>query len=160
MSLISSQYVNHFAADVVQPLDSLIVNNAITAASVTASGAVSAGSLAVTGAASVSGALTLGALSVGSIQTVSAATATVGATTTAVIGSFAGGMTLTLPAASSLPGRVLIIKNDVAQTVASASSNIIPLIGGAAGTAILTAAAGKFAVLVSNGTNYVIMAAA
>lgn len=159
MSLISSQYVNHFAADVVQALDSLTVNNVVTAGAVNA-GAVSAGSLAVAGAASVGGALTLGALSVGSIQTVSAATATVGATTTAVIGSFAGGMTLTLPAASSLTGRVLIIKNDVAQTVASASSNVIPLTGGAAGTAILAATAGKFAVLVSNGTNYVIMAAA
>ena len=153
MSLLSSQYVNHFAADVVQPLDSLIVNNTVAAASVAASGAITAGSLVVTGAA------TVGALSVGAIQMVSTATATVDATTTAVIGSYAGGMTLTLPAASSLTGRVLIIKNDVAQTVNSASNNVVPLAGGAAGTAILPGVEGSFAILVSNGTNYVIMAA-
>jgi hypothetical protein len=51
------------------------------------------------------------------------------------------------------------LKTTQAQTVDSASSNVVPLAGGAAGTAILTATAGKYAELVSDGTNWVIMSA-
>jgi len=68
--------------------------------------------------------------------------------------------TVTFPAASSWTGRVIYIKTIQAQTVVSASSNIVPLIGGAAGTAILAATAGKWAALQSDGTNWVIMMAA
>ena len=50
-----------------------------------------------------------------------------------------------------------MIKTIQAQTVVSASSNVVPLVGGAAGTAILAATAGKWATLVSDGTNWVIM---
>lgn len=66
--------------------------------------------------------------------------------------------TVTLPAASSWTGREVTIKTIQAQTVVSASSNVVPLAGGAAGTAILAATAGKWATLVSDGTNWVIMA--
>lgn len=69
-----------------------------------------------------------------------------------------GSITVTLPAASSWTGRELTIKTVAAQTVVSASSNVVPLAGGSAGTAILAATAGKFATLVSDGTNWVIMA--
>lgn len=68
--------------------------------------------------------------------------------------------TVTLPAAASFTGREVLIKTIVAFTVVSASSNVVPLAGGAASTAILAATAGKWAKLVSDGTNWVIMAAA
>lgn len=67
--------------------------------------------------------------------------------------------TVTLPAAATYPGRELMFNNYQAFTVVSASSNVVPLAGGAAGTALLAATAGKWATLVSNGTNWVIMQA-
>ena len=70
-----------------------------------------------------------------------------------------GTITVTLPAASSWTGREVMIKTIAAFTVVSASSNVVPLAGGAAGTAILAATAGQFATLVSDGTNWIIMQA-
>jgi 3-dehydroquinate synthase class II len=66
--------------------------------------------------------------------------------------------TVTLPSASAFSGREITIKTIQAQTTVSASSNVVPLAGGAAGTAILAGTAGKWATLVSNGTNWEIMA--
>jgi hypothetical protein len=66
--------------------------------------------------------------------------------------------TVTLPAASAWSGRAVTFKNLQTQTVVSASSNVVPLIGGAAGTAILPLIVGSWATLVSDGTNWVIMA--
>jgi hypothetical protein len=63
--------------------------------------------------------------------------------------------TATLPTASSYTGRTLYFINYQAQTLVSASSNVVPLVGGAAGTAILNAVAGDTCTLVSNGTNWV-----
>lgn len=63
--------------------------------------------------------------------------------------------TVTLPTASSYSGRVLYFLNYQAYTVVSASSNVVPLTGGAAGTAILNAVAGDTATLVSDGTNWI-----
>jgi len=63
--------------------------------------------------------------------------------------------TATLPTASTNTGRVLRFQNYQAQTLVSASSNVIPLVGGAASTAILAAVAGDTCTLVSNGTNWV-----
>ena len=68
--------------------------------------------------------------------------------------------TVTLPAASSNTGRAITFQNYQAQTLVSASSNVVPLGGGSAGTAILENVAGNWATLVSNGTNWVIMQAA
>lgn len=67
---------------------------------------------------------------------------------------------VTLPAASAWTGRIVYLKTIQAQTLVSASSNVVPLTGGAAGTAILAATAGKWAKLVSDGSNWIIMAAA
>ena len=64
--------------------------------------------------------------------------------------------TVTLPTASANTGRVLHFQNYQAQTLVSASSNVVPLAGGAATTAILEAVAGANATLVSNGTNWII----
>lgn len=63
--------------------------------------------------------------------------------------------TVTLPSASANTGRVLRFQNYQAQTLVSASSNVVPLIGGAAGTAILAAVAGDTATLVSDGSNWI-----
>lgn len=68
--------------------------------------------------------------------------------------------TVTLPAASSWSGRSVMFTNYQAQTLISASSNVVPLGGGSAGTAILLDVVGNWATLVSDGTNWVIMQAA
>jgi hypothetical protein len=62
--------------------------------------------------------------------------------------------TATLPAAASWSGRVLRFQNYQAQTLISASSNVVPLAGGAAGTSILLASSGDSATLVSDGSNW------
>jgi hypothetical protein len=76
-----------------------------------------------------------------------------------IICNGSGSITATLPTASSWTGREVMIKTIAAQTVVSASSNVVPLAGGAATTSILTATAGKYATLVSDGTNWIIMQA-
>ena len=68
--------------------------------------------------------------------------------------------TLTFPAASAWPGRYITVKNMQAQSVVSATSNIVPIDSTTAGTAILVNAIGNWATLVSDGTNWVIMQAA
>jgi hypothetical protein len=65
--------------------------------------------------------------------------------------------TVTLPAASSWIGRTLTFKNMQAQTLVSASSNVVPIDSTTAGTAILLAVVGNWATMVSDGTNWVIM---
>ena len=62
--------------------------------------------------------------------------------------------TVTLPTASSNSGRVLYFQNYQVQALVSASSNVVPLAGGAAGTSILLASSGDSATLVSDGTNW------
>jgi len=63
--------------------------------------------------------------------------------------------TATLPSASTNVGRVLHFQNYQAQTLVSASVNVVPLAGGAATTAILPAVVGANATLVSDGTNWI-----
>jgi hypothetical protein len=88
------------------------------------------------------------------IVIVTTSTYTIAATDTHIIANRAGTMTITLPAASSFPGREISIRTITANTVISASSNVVPIAGGAAGTAILSATAGKWALLISDGTNW------
>jgi hypothetical protein len=66
--------------------------------------------------------------------------------------------TVTLPIASSWTGRAVTFKNLQAQTLVSASSNVAPIGSATPGTAILAASVGAWATLVSDGTNWVIMA--
>jgi len=66
-------------------------------------------------------------------------------------------VTVTLPSATSNSGQIIKIKTIAAYTVVSASSNVVPLAGGSPTTAILAATAGKWATLVSDGTNWNIM---
>lgn len=91
-------------------------------------------------------------------NTQTGSTYTVGATDNYVVANIAGTQTATLPTASTNTGRVITYKTIQAQTVVSASSNVVPCAGGSAGTAILAATAGKWATLVSDGTNWQIMA--
>ena len=65
--------------------------------------------------------------------------------------------TVTLPSASLYVGRYLTFKNLQAQTLVSASSNVVLIDGTVAGTAILLAVVGNWATMVSDGTNWIIM---
>ena len=83
---------------------------------------------------------------------------TVAASETWLINNKSGSTcTVTLPTASSWTGRQLVFKNMQAQTLVSASSNVVPIDSTSAGTAILLAVVGNWATMVSNGTNWVIM---
>jgi hypothetical protein len=62
--------------------------------------------------------------------------------------------TVTLPTASTNTGRVLYFQNYQVQALVSASSNVVPLAGGAAATSILLASSGDSATLVSDGSNW------
>jgi hypothetical protein len=62
--------------------------------------------------------------------------------------------TVTLPTPSTNSGRVLYFQNYQVQTLVSASSNVVPLAGGAATTSILLASSGDSATLVSDGSNW------
>lgn len=89
-----------------------------------------------------------------------AADFTLGASENWVINNKSGSACVaTLPAASSWTGREVMMKTIQAQAINSASSNVVPLAGGAAGTAIVTGTAGNWATLVSDGTNWIIVQA-
>lgn len=75
-----------------------------------------------------------------------------------VVCSGAATITVTLPSAAAFPGREITIKTTAAFTVVSASSNIVSRTGTGPSTAILAAAAGNWATLVSSGANWIIMA--
>jgi hypothetical protein len=62
--------------------------------------------------------------------------------------------TVTLPTPSTNSGRVLYFQNYQVRALVSASSNVVPLAGGAAATSILLASSGDSATLVSDGTNW------
>jgi hypothetical protein len=89
-------------------------------------------------------------------QSVGTSTYTVLATDT-YINVYGGACTITLPTASTCPGRKLVIKTTTANAVISASSNVYPLATNVLGTAILAATAGKWAELISDGTTWTIM---
>ena len=65
---------------------------------------------------------------------------------------------VTLPAASA--GRSVTLKTVVGFAIVSAAADVVPLAGGAAGTAIVGNVAGQWATIVSDGTLWQIMAGA
>ena len=65
--------------------------------------------------------------------------------------------TVTLPTASAWSGRQITFKNLQAQTLVSASSNVVPIDSATVGTAIILAVVGNWATMVSDGTNWIIM---
>jgi hypothetical protein len=74
-----------------------------------------------------------------------------------LIANRAGTVTLTLRGAPVFAGKIISLKTIQAQTVVSGASDVVPLIGGAAGTAILPATDGAWAELRSDGTSWIIM---
>lgn len=82
---------------------------------------------------------------------------TVGANENEIICNGSASITVTFPAALGWVGRKIRIKTRAAFTVVSAASDVKPIDTDTAGTAILAATAGKWAELVSDGTNWVIM---
>jgi hypothetical protein len=99
-----------------------------------------------------------GSLALRAPSTVNAATYTV-AVTDSSLRFTTTNCTVTLPAAASFTGRILYLNTITANSVTSASSNVIPLGSDTAGTAIFAATAGKFAMIQSNGTNWITMMA-
>jgi hypothetical protein len=93
------------------------------------------------------------------VESVTVSSASITTSSTWIVVNYAGTVTLTFPAAASSTGTEFHIKTITNNSVISASSNIAPLAGGSASTAILSATAGKWATLVSDGTNWVIMQA-
>lgn len=92
--------------------------------------------------------------------TVTAATYSQLATDTAIIADRAAGtVTLTLLDPAYMVGQELLVRTIQNQTVVSASSNVVPLIGGSASTGICAGTAGTWARLKSDGTNWLIVAA-
>ena len=87
-------------------------------------------------------------------RTVTSATDTIRDNDTSIIFNTSATCTETLPSASAVPGRLLYLKTIAAQSVISASANVVSLAGGAPGAAVLTSVVGKFALLQSDGTNW------
>ena len=73
---------------------------------------------------------------------------------TRIICNGSGTITVTLPNPVTYNGQDIHIKTIAAFAVISASANVIPVAGGAAGTAILTGTAGRWATLATNGVSW------
>jgi uncharacterized protein YaiE (UPF0345 family) len=97
-----------------------------------------------------------GALALKAPTTVNAATYSMTSTDSSLIITTTN-CTITLLSAASYTGRILYIKNITAHSLTSNASNVVPLGSATAGTAILAATAGKFAMLQSDGTNWITM---
>lgn len=90
---------------------------------------------------------------------ITASTYTVPDTDTFIIFDRSSAISVTFPTASSYTGRVLNLKTINTGAVTSASSNVVALASASAAATIFSAnTAGKWTTLVSNGTNWVIMA--
>jgi len=76
---------------------------------------------------------------------------------TSIICNGAGTISLVFQSAATYPGRIIYVKTIAAQSVQSATSNILPQASNSPGTGILTNTAGKWAMLQSDGTYWVIM---
>lgn len=91
-------------------------------------------------------------------STINAASYTVSDTDSSLIFTTTS-CTVTLPSAASYPGRILYIKVLTGTPVTSASPNVVPLASAIAGFTLLSGAPGKFAMLQSDGTNWIVMMA-
>lgn len=86
--------------------------------------------------------------------TISAGTGATEPDTDTYIFDNAGTVTFTLPTAATYPGREFMLRTIQAQAVNSASSNVVPRTSATAGTSILPATDGAWAILKSDGTNW------
>ena len=131
----------------------------IANASTSAAGVVTTGTQSFVGSKTFTGLVGFQRAIQRPYESVTVSSASITTSSTWVVVNNAGTVTLTFPAASSSTGTEFHIKTITNNAVISASSNIAPLAGGSASTAILSATAGKWATLVSDGTNWVIMQA-
>lgn len=127
----------HYGTDTIQVIEALTASNDVN---IYAGNIINAGSLYET-----------------AITTVTAATYTVasGGGNRTIICNYAGAVTLTLPLDAGLK---LSLLNQTANTVISASSNVVPLGSTGVGTAILAATAGKWCELLCDGTKWYVIA--
>ena len=93
------------------------------------------------------------------VESVTVSSASITTSSTWIVVNYAGIVELTFPSAALSTGTEFHVKTITNNLVISQSSNVVPLAGGFATTAILPATAGKWATLVSDGTNWVIMQA-
>ena len=123
---------------------------------------ISGGSSTIDGAnigANSAGTVKCTAFTVGlDISAITTTTYTVAAADCALILAPTAGMTLTLPTPTGLQGRILKLVLHTSFAVISAGSNVVPLAGGAAGTAIMSGTAGQWCELISNGSSWYIFA--
>jgi hypothetical protein len=131
----------------------------IANASTTASGVVTTGTQSFAGTKTFTNIVGFQRAIQRPVETITVSSASITTSNTWVIVNNAGTVTLTLPSASTSTGTEFFIKTITNNAVVSASSNIVPLTGGSASTPILSASAGKWATLVSDGTNWIIMQA-
>jgi hypothetical protein len=131
----------------------------IANASTSAAGVVTTGTQSFVGSKTFTGLVGFQRAIQRPYESVTVSSASITTSSTWVVVNNAGTVTLTFPAASTSTGTEFHIKTITNNSVISASSNIAPLAGGSASTAILSATAGKWATLVSDGTNWVIMQA-
>jgi hypothetical protein len=75
-----------------------------------------------------------------------------------LIFSCATNCSVTLPTASSYPGRILKMTNQNTTTVTATTSNIVAVDGTSAGSSIFPATVGKWLEMISNGTDWYIIA--
>lgn len=120
--------------------ESVTVTGAVAAASVTATGALNGTMLDLTA------------------PVIKTASFSLGDTENFVVCNGGASITVTFPSAAASTGRIVWIKTIAAQTVVSASTNVKPINSNTAGTAILAASAGAWAMLVCDGTDWVVMA--
>lgn len=146
-------------------LGSLTVSGATSTGSISATSIMASTTLGVTGQTTLVNATASGIVSItGNFGRGAPVTKTsdftVAATENFLINNKSGSTcTVTLPNATTYPGREITIKTIQAQTVVSATSNVVSLDGASTSTAILSGTAGKWATLVSSGsTNWIIMA--
>jgi hypothetical protein len=146
-------------------LASLTVSGASSTGSISATSITASTTLGVTGQTTLVNATASGIVSITGnfgrgAPVTKTADFTVAATENFLINNKSGSTcTVTLPNATTYPGREITIKTIQAQTVISASSNVVSLDGTSTSTAILSGTAGKWATLVSSGsTNWIIMA--
>jgi len=131
----------------------------IANASTSASGVVTTGTQSFAGAKTFTNIVGFQRAIQRPVETITVSSASITTSNTWVIVNNAGTCTLTLPSAGSSTGTEFFIKTITNNAVVSESSNIVPLAGGSASTSILSASAGKWATLVSDGINWVIMQA-
>jgi hypothetical protein len=131
----------------------------IANASTSAAGVVTTGTQSFVGSKTFTGLVGFQRAIQRPYESVTVSSASITTSSTWVVVNNAGTVTLTFPSAAASTGTEFHIKTITNNSVISASSNIAPLAGGSASTAILSATAGKWATLVSDGTNWVIMQA-